>query len=66
MQILHKTKAMSVINLWDKCHIVYSLENKAEHEVKKKSENNEGTLHLPGGKRNARLSIKAGYLSFSL
>lgn len=30
MQTLHKTKQISVINLWDKCHIAYYIENKVD------------------------------------
>lgn len=73
MHALHKTKKVSVINLWDKCTIVYRIENKVDLDKrsdKKKKATTMKTLNIfPEGKRYVGFrvqSIKAGYLSVSL
>ena len=72
MQALHKTKKVSVINLWDKCTIVY-IENKVDldkrSDKKKKAKTMKALNIFPEGKRYVGFrvqSIKAGYLSVSL
>ena len=55
MQALHKTKKISVINLWDKCAIVYHIENKVDldkrSDKKKKATTMKTLKNLPGGEK---------------
>ena len=73
MHALHKTKKVSVINLWDKCAIVYHTENKVDLDKRSDKKKKATTMKIlnifPEGKRYVGFrvqSIKAGYLSVSL